>query len=463
MSRQMMKRRNSRGLGVPLALVLALAPCTAAAADLQGAPPVADIAWMEVEFSVGATYFDLPGRSLGRVGGGGGLADMSGDLGGWGPSFEFSLRRAVPAARWPIFLEARGFLAGVSVEDTVSMRPTGTRFVGATGPTTGGAFVDLAASSAPAASLAAASIRGVGASGDAGSIDSTVSTVEDFSANVSTTLLDGGVLNSLVLVDGRATPVATAIGASFTDRGLALAAVGDLSRVQVVSEYESDVTYLGGELRVGLDRQPVGAASVSPFAGIAWRGYRHEALTSTSLGFVPPPAADGAPALPAQSATIELDERVRGRYYGGSLGAEMAAPLTDRLSLEAGIAGSVFYLHADYRGGQRGILDTGLPAGSFAVSGPRLAEDEGRAAFAVALELGLAYRIGPGKLSLGGSIEYLSDVPSVAADGGASALASAPGGSAGSAGSLVTGTPERRLAFDDMTNFGLKVGYAASF
>jgi hypothetical protein len=393
----------------------------------------------------------------------GGPVDLGSDPDAFGPGVEGTIRRQGVLGGVPVFFGVTGFVAGAQTDSSAGIRFGGRGAFAVNGLTVGGARSDvLATTTNPNAATGDVIVDGV-STVDTGTITNVESTVGGFSASALETLINRGVLASVNVARFDGVPSATSVGVAATDLAFAAAGAGDLSGVEIGNDFDESVLYFGGDAHIGLSALDLGRASLHPFVGLGYRGYRHDIDTTTTVS-TPAFAAPGGVVLPAQRSTFAFDEEIDGDYFGAVVGAQFQAPVTERFAFDFNAKAGLFYLDASYSGRQLATVDSGVSVQR--IRGRSVSDSADRTAFVGEVGAGLTWIRGNLEISLTGTAEYVSDVPTVDRDEvtavsvAEDALGQVDGAIAGDLG------PNRAAAgldFEDMWNFGAGLRITARF
>jgi hypothetical protein len=239
---------------------------------------------------------------------------------------------------------------------------------------------------------------------------------------------------------------ATAAAGSAGSLGSAFAAAGNIGDLGLSVSYDSEITYWGGEFAVALDSGD-GGASLSPWAGPVFRGLQRE-LTSELREYS---FAQGR---------FSLHETLDGQSWGMIIGLDLRAPLGGTLAADLSLAAAPLLTAAHYEGHE--VNGASFAAAPLETSSVR--QDPVQPGLLARASGGISFGLGGGALlRLGGEVEYLSAVPSLARsfDGAVSADAEEASASAGSC--CGTSTPLAEIVFGDMLAYGASLSLDIPF
>jgi hypothetical protein len=236
-----------------------------------------------------------------------------------------------------------------------------------------------------------------------------------------------GFILGAVTMEGGAGMAAGAIASS--DGGI-FVATGDLTGMKVTTDTSRNVFYAGADLTIGLGSADNGGTLYSVYAGPSYRGLYQGTVTDLTVDMM---EADDGGAVTLPNFTISSDENLDTHYLGGLLGGTAAFAVGNGMILSLGVEGGVYGVSASWNGTDTYSSEGGLfndpndtpDAGSVAqtpisVTADQLSEDDitnDTIAFAARGNASVTWAIGENQaFSLGGNIEYLSQVATVTHD-----------------------------------------------
>jgi hypothetical protein len=263
-----------------------------------------------------------------------------------------------------------------------------------------------------------------------------------------------------------------AAGAVASSDGGIFVATGDLAGMEVTTDTSRNIFYTGADLTLGLGRADNGGTLYSVYAGPSYRGLYQNIVTDLTVDMA---EVDDGGAVTLPNFTISSDENLNSQYLGGVLGGTAAFSVGDGMILSLGVEGGVYGVSAKWNGKDTYSSAGGLfndpnddDAGSVAqtpisVTAGQLSEDDitnDTIAFAARGNASLTWAISHNQaFSLGGNVEYLSQVATVTHD---RVLEPAYDPTTSwSAGDAPTGAPT--FSWGSMVNFGITASLTGTF
>jgi hypothetical protein len=371
----------------------------------QGLPPPGSYA---ASFSGGPNGFMLPGFNtgvLGHVANGSGLGLSAGGTFG---------ARVGSMGNWDV-------LAGISVfGSTGSVRSSWTDtftsadsavVVRGTSTPSAPASIDL---NRPAADSANSTVTGPG-----GAVATTTAT--GATNNVAAVSPDGTGFVMSDVSTGAAS--AAAYGGIGSSSGGIFIASGNIDGLALSTEVTRGVTYLGADFTIGLQGSPDGQMVVQVYSGPSVRRLTQGIVTTVSVNI---------PELPPSVLThpeykLSIADDLVSSYLGAVAGGNISIPLPDAgVIFTLGVEGGAYAVTSSWTGQDTystccGAVGTPLatPSPGLSVSGPLNTANLGtNVGFSAKGSASVTYLLSETTaLSLGGSLEYLSNVPTVSRTG----------------------------------------------
>jgi len=261
-----------------------------------------------------------------------------------------------------------------------------------------------------------------------------------------------------------------AAGAIADASGGIFVVTGDLDGLEVTTNTSRDLFYTGADLTIGLGNASYGGAAVSVYTGPSYRGLFQSTKTDVTIDL---PEVDDVVILPGF--TISSDEDLNSHYFGGILGGTASWGIGTGMIFSVGLEGGVYGVSASWKG--RDTYSTGggnfddpydvpnagvIPQDPDSVKGLDLKLDDiddGTIAFAARGNAAITWAVSENQaVSLGGSLEYLSQVATVTHD---RVLEDGGGDAYWEAGDGPTGAPS--VSWGSMVNFAITASWTGTF
>lgn len=250
----------------------------------------------------------------------------------------------------------------------------------------------------------------------------------------------------------------SAVSSSVTTSGYGLLFLGSADSLSVTNAYRTDLAYWGIEPRVAIDAYRGSHVTITPFAGPAYRNLDQTTVSTASL------TAEVDEFPRAASLDAQLSESFKTSYLGGIAGLQLSGSRMG-YSFSLALSGGVLDARTRFRAREafevvhvRADEDEWLGEWS---GRSALSETFGETAYLGRADVEFATSIGPGILSVGGRVEYLSAVP-VGVDRGVLISSGASSDSQVASGEI-NGETRRSVKYGDMLSYGMKVGYTIPF
>lgn len=230
------------------------------------------------------------------------------------------------------------------------------------------------------------------------------------STNVATVSADGtGFIFGAGVTTATTGAAYGGIGAS---SGGIFIASGDISGLSITTTVQRNIFYGGADLTLGLAGDFDGQTSVQGYVGPSYRGMVQN--TSTRIAINVPESLPSAVTIPEFSITVA--DTLTSNYFGGVLGGNLSFETSPDMTFTLGLEGGVYSVNANWRGQDTYATSGGSPASpTLSVQGPAMTSDLGSAiAFAARGNAAVTFALEGNKaLTIGGNVEYLSQVPAV--------------------------------------------------
>ncbi|MDC9823448.1 hypothetical protein PRN20_06860 [Devosia sp. ZB163] len=262
----------------------------------------------------------------------------------------------------------------------------------------------------------------------------------------------------------------TAFGAIADVTGGIAVITGNLDGLEITTNTSRDLFYTGADLTIGLGNASYGGAAVSVYTGPSYRGLFQDTDTDVTIDL-----AEVGEGLTLPDFTISSEEDLDSHYFGGILGGTASWGIGTGMIFSIGLEGGVYGVSASWRGHDTystggGVFDdpntedvepiTQLPV---TVEGADLDLDDiddGTIAFAARGNAAITWAVSENQaISLGGSLEYLSQVATVTHD-----RVSDPAydnGASWTPGDPPTGAPS--VSWGSMVNFAITASWTGTF
>jgi hypothetical protein len=311
-----------------------------------------------------------------------------------------------------------GAIAGADSTSTETFTGPGTVFI--SGLSTPGDSSAVALDTTPGNAVATVTPPGGGAS----SVDE--GGAATVNANTVVPTAPGFVLGTITTNGG----TGTAAGAVASSDGGIYVITGDLTGLEVTTDISRNIFYTGADLTLGLGRADNGGTLYSVYAGPSYRGLYQNIVTDLTINMAE--ANDGG-VVTHPNFTMSSDENLNSQYLGGVLGGTAAFSIGDGMILSLGAEGGVYGVSAKWNGTETyssagGLFndpnddpDLGpLAQTPISVTADQLSEDDitnDTIAFAARGNASVTWAISHNQaFSLGGNVEYLSQVATVTHD-----------------------------------------------
>ena len=440
------------------ALVPVLMTSTALAADvLQAGPVVEDAPSFTLTGTAGVVGFWLPEYD-------GGLFDAPDSDPLVGAMLGLSGNATIGSHDdWDVLLgfNVFGALAGGSSSSTETFSGLGTVYISGLSTPGGSSAIDLDTSVADSASADVTSPGGATNTVPIVGGPATINSSATFASGAEGFLIGGATVDD---------PGEMAFGAIGDESGGIFVATGDLTGLTVTTETSRSIFYTGADLTLGLGNGNYAGTAVSVYAGPSYRGFYQNAVTDITIN---PEEATGGAGVTLPNFSISTDENLNTHYLGGVLGGAASFGVGQGMILTLGVEGGVYGVRANWNG-----TDTYSTAGGnfvdavggvsvsqpdFSVTADEQSIDDisnDTIAFAARGNAALTWAISENQaFSLGGNIEYLSQVATVTHDRVSTPAYDST--ASWSAGDTPTGAPT--FSWGSMVNFGITASLTGAF
>jgi len=269
-----------------------------------------------------------------------------------------------------------------------------------------------------------------------------------------------GFINGWATVDAGGE---AAYGAIADETGGIFIGAGDIDGLAITTEVDRSLFYGGADLTLGLAGNRQGDTGFIVYGGPSYRGLRQDMTTSMTIDV---PEA-GVSVLTHPEFGISVDDTLTSHYFGGVLGGNLSVNTSPGMLLTLGVEGGLYGVHSSWDGQDTystccGSVGTPLASTSpeLTVKGPTLEEDlEDAVAFALRGNAAVSWAVDQSRtVTLGGNVEYLSQVATVSHDG---FVTTGSGDDDWTAGDPVAATTS--FGWGEMWSFGLTASLTGHF